>query len=61
MKTKIEVFCCDLLPSGNYGVVVGYRGEKDTAILVKGVGFNQDRIKAVKSAVASFRSREANT
>ncbi len=60
MKTKLELFECYQVPSGNWFALIGYRGEKDTAILIKGVAFQPTRMRAVKRAIQSFRTREQN-
>ena len=60
MKTKIELFDCRQTRSGNWAALVGYKGEKDTAILVKGLAFQSTRTAAIKRAIQSFRVREQN-
>ena len=60
MKTKLELFDCHQTRSGNWAALVGYKGEKDTVILVKGLAFQPTRMKAIKRAIQSFRTREQN-
>lgn len=60
MKTKLELFECCQTPSGNWFALIGYRGEKDVAILIKGVAFQPTRLAAIKRAIVSFRTREQN-
>jgi hypothetical protein len=60
MKTKLELFDCHQTRSGNWAALVGYRGEKDAAILIKGVAFQPTRNAAIKRAIKSFRTREQN-
>lgn len=61
MKTKLELFeCYQTRPNGNWFALIGYKGEKDVAILIKGVAFQPTRMAAIKRAIKSFRTREQN-
>jgi len=59
-KSRIELFDCVQQKSGNWAALVGYKGEKDTAILIKGLAFQPTRTAAIKRAIKRFRTRELN-
>lgn len=59
-KSRIELFECVQHHSGNWSALVGYKGESQTAVLIKAVAFNSDRTRAIKTAIKRFRLKEAN-
>lgn len=60
-KSRIELFECVQVNGGaNWAALVGYKGESQTAVLIKAVAFNSDRTRAIKNAIKLFRRKEAN-